>query len=202
MNNQYIGSDVTLEILDDGDIEQCRDLCGELMAYQKSKAKLIPEAFNHMNFDTRMKKSYNEALRRQVIVAKHNSIPIGYIFSTVDEMNAKNNSIPVWAPVSEGETVQGFYPDWLKPQKIGSVSNLFFRPEYRGIGLGKRLFTMAMEWLESFDDIYLIFIYVSNGNDTALRFYLNQGFTFSHDVFGGFIQAVYKARSIRFPQED
>jgi hypothetical protein len=51
---------------------------------------------------------------------------------------------------------------------------------------------MSMEWLESFKDVDLVFIYVSNGNDAALHFYLSRGFTFSHDVFGGFIKAVYK----------
>lgn len=134
-----------------------------------------------------------------MIVAKHNGIPIGYIFSTIDEMSAKDNSIPPWAPVSEGEVAQGFYPDWLEPQKIGCVSNLYFRPEYRGLGLGKRLFAMSMEWLESFDDIDLIFIYVANGNESALNFYLSQGFAFSHDVFGGFIYAVYKTKNTRLP---
>jgi GNAT superfamily N-acetyltransferase len=195
MNNQNSFSEVTFEIIDDGDIEQCRNLCNELMAFQKSKAKRAPDAFDHMNFDTRMKKSYEEAFRKQVIVAKHNDVLIGYVFSTIDKMEAqRDNSIPLWAPVSEGETVQGFFPEGLKPQKIGIVSNLYFRQEYRGIGLGKKLLTMAMEWLESFDDVNLIFVYVSNGNDTALDFYLSNGFTFSHDVFGGFIHAAYKAK--------
>lgn len=111
-------------------------------------------------------------------------------FSTIDDKDAKDNVIPEWALVPEGEKVQGFYPDWLKPQKIGIVSNLYIRPEYHGTGLGKSLFKMAMEWMESNDDINLIYIYVSNGNESALSFYLKQGFTFSHDVFGGFIHAV------------
>jgi len=51
---------------------------------------------------------------------------------------------------------------------------------------------MTMEWLESFADVNLIFVYISNGNEDALQFYLNHGFTFSHNVFGGFITAAYK----------
>ena len=35
----------------------------------------------------------------------------------------------------------------------------------------------------------MVFVYISNGNDDALKFYLQHGFTFSHHVFGGFIQA-------------
>lgn len=54
------------------------------------------------------------------------------------------------------------------------------------------MFEMSMEWFESFEDIDLTFIYVSNGDDAALKFYLSRGFTFSNDVWGGFIsQSVY-----------
>lgn len=60
------------------------------------------------------------------------------------------------------------------------------------MGLGSKLFDMSMEWLESFQDIDVVFIYISNGNDAVLDFYLSRGFTFSHDVFGRFIKAVYK----------
>lgn len=196
MNSQYHDLGITLEIVEHGEIEQCRELCNELMAFQKSKATLALEVFDRMNFDTRMKKSYEDAPRSQVIVAKHNGVPIGYVFSTVDEVTGQSDNVmPPWAPVSEGETPLGFYPDWVRPQMIGVVSNLYIRSAYRGTGLGKRLLSMAIEWLESFNDVRLMFVFVSNGNDRALRFYQNQGFTFSHDVFGGFIQAVYKAKS-------
>lgn len=86
----------------------------------------------------------------------------------------------------------GFYPEWVSlPQNIGCLSNLYLREAYRGIGLGTKLFNMTMEWLASFPDVNLAFVYISNGNDAALRFYLDHGYTFSHDVFGGFIQAAY-----------
>ena len=49
-----------------------------------------------------------------------------------------------------------------------------------------------MEWLESFSDVNVIFVYISNGNDAALDFYLKNGFIYSHDVFGGFIKTAYK----------
>ena len=35
----------------------------------------------------------------------------------------------------------------------------------------------------------MVFVYISNGNDDALKFYLQQGFAFGHHVFGSFIQA-------------
>lgn len=183
---------ITFEIIQDENIEQCRELCNELMAFQQSKATFHPEKFNFMNFDTRMKKSYENALERQIIVAKDNGIPIGYVFSAVDYVSIEDNAVyPDWAPLSENSI--GFYPDWVKlPQKIGCLNNLYLRDQYRHLGLGVKLFEMSMEWLAGLIDVNLIFVYISNGNDAALNFYLKHGFTFSHDVFGGFIKAAYK----------
>ena len=39
---------ITVEIVEDGNIEQCRELCNELMAFQKSKAVIAPEVFDLM----------------------------------------------------------------------------------------------------------------------------------------------------------
>ena len=116
-------SNITVEIAHDGNIEQCRELCDELMAFQKSKATLSPEVFDLMNFDTRMKRSYEGALRSQVVVAKDNGVPVGYIFSTIDEeVESDHDSIPEWAPRVENSI--GFYPKWVKlPDKIGCLSN-------------------------------------------------------------------------------
>jgi len=181
---------ITFEVVTDGNIEPCRELCNELMAFQKAKAVITPEAFDSMNFDTRMKKSYENALASQVILVKDDGVPVGYVFSTVDEIDSSKISYPAWAP-KEG---MGFYPDWVKlPQKIGCLNNLYVRDGYRDMRLGSKLFDMSMDWLDSFSDVDLVFIYVSNGNDAALNFYLKQGFTYSHDVFGGFIKAVYKS---------
>lgn len=38
----------------------------------------------------------------------------------------------------------------------------------------------------------LICIFISNGNDGTMDFYLKHGFSYSHEVLGGFIQAVRK----------
>lgn len=185
---------ITIETIEDGNIEQCRELCDTLMAFQKSKAHIQPECFDLMTFDTRMKKSYENAFRSQVVVVKDDGISVGYVFSTIDNVTIRDkDAYPDWAPVSENS--MGFYPGWVElPQKIGCLSNLYLRDEYRGLGLGTKLFDMTMEWLESFSDVDLIFVYISNGNDAALKFYLDHGFIFSHDVFGGFIQAAYKRK--------
>ncbi|AFD07947.1 GNAT family N-acetyltransferase [Solitalea canadensis] len=184
---------ITIETITNGDIEQCRDLCNELMAFQKSKAFIAPEKFDLMTFDTRMKKSYESSMASQVVVIKDDGFPVGYVFSTIDVIDSSKNGFPEWAP--KVENGKSFYPDWVElPQKIGCLNNLYLRDEYRALKFGSKLVEMSMEWLESFSDVNLIFIYISNGNDAALSFYLNRGFTFSHDVFGGFIKAVYKLK--------
>lgn len=184
--------DITTQVVGAGDIGQCRELCNELMAFQKSKAYLEPERFDAMNFDTRMKKSCQNALRSHTVIAKEGGAPAGYVFSTIDNADeSARNAYPEWAPAGAG--FLGFYPEWLSlPQKIGCLSNLYVRDKYRGSGLGKRLLGLAMEWLEGFSDVGITFVYISNGNDDALNFYLKNGFTYSHEVFGGFIKAAYK----------
>ena len=185
-------NNITLELVQNSDIEQCRNLCNELMIFQKSKAHIAPDNFNLMNFDTRMKKSFENAFRSHVVIAKDNGIAIGYVFSTIDSVTYEENThYPDWAPLTENSI--GFYPDWVKlPQKIGCINNLYLSDEYRGLGLGGKLFDVAMEWLDNFSDTELTFVFISNGNEDALDFYLKHGFRFSHDVFGGFIKAAYK----------
>jgi ribosomal protein S18 acetylase RimI-like enzyme len=187
---------IEIEVVEDGNIEQCRDLCNELMSFQKSRAIIAPEAFDNMNFETRLKASFENTPVHQIIIAKDNGIPIGYVFSTIENVNSGDKShIPDWAPVEGLQVVKGFYPDWNHfPNKVGCLNHLFFKESYRGMGIGSKLLNMAMEWLESFPDVDVSFVYVSNGNDDALDFYIKHGFTFSHDVFGGFIKTAYKFR--------
>ena len=178
-----------------GDIEICRDLCNELMAFQKEKAEIAKEAFDMMSFETRMKKSFENAFRTHVVVALDNGVPVGYVFSTIDIVPPEaRSSAPPWAP--KGDDIIGFFPNWLNlPKKVGTLSNLYVRPEYRGTGMGNRLYTFAVEWLESFDDVDISFVYISNGNNKAEKFYIDHGFTYSHDVYGGFITAAYKGKT-------
>ena len=187
-------SQITFEVVADGNIEQCRDLCNELMAFQKSKAVIAPEAFDKMSFDTRLKYSFENSPVNQAIVAKDAGTPIGYVFSTIESVKGGDKSvIPDWAP--GGKDAMGFYPPWENlPDKAGCLSQIYVRPGYQGAGIGIRLFEDAMRWLESFSDVDITFVYISNGNDAALNFYLKRGFTFSHDVFGGFIKAAYKRK--------
>jgi GNAT superfamily N-acetyltransferase len=170
---------ITFEIAQDGNIEQCRELCNELMAFQKSKARFEPERFDAMNFDTRMKRSYDAALDKQAVVAKDGGVAIGYVFSTIDSLRSMQDSPFGLLPKRHD-----------LPPKIGCLSNLYLKDKYRGNGLGSKLFDMSMEWFDSIDDVYLVYVFISNGNDEAYHFYAKRGFVFSHDVLGGFIKAL------------
>jgi hypothetical protein len=44
------------------------------------------------------------------------------------------------------------------------------------MGIGSVLFKESMDWLSTFKDIKDVFIFVSSGNDNALKFYLGKGF--------------------------
>jgi len=61
---------IKYEIIPDENIECCRDLCNELMVFQKSKARIKPELFNNMNFDTRMIPSMKRAIHNYIVFAK------------------------------------------------------------------------------------------------------------------------------------
>jgi GNAT superfamily N-acetyltransferase len=150
------------------------------MVFQRSKAHFEPERFDAMNFDTRMKLSYETALDKHVVVVKDDGVPVGYVFSTIDSLDSMRASPFQLLPQRDD-----------LPQKIGCLSNLYLKEEYRGTGLGSKLFDMTMDWLESFSDIGLIYVFISNGNDDAYHFYIRHGFAYSHDVLGGFIKALY-----------
>ena len=184
------------ETINVNNVEICRSLCDELMAYQKSKAFLFPEAFDSMSFDTRMKKSCENAVDSQIIVCKDLTMGeevVGYAFSTVEAISKESALLlPFWVP-EPVSGLNGFYPDWLKlPQNIGCLNNIYIKDGYRNLGLGAEFIRMALSWFKKFSDIEYIFVYISNGNDDALKFYETNGFNLSHDVFGGFITAMFK----------
>lgn len=184
--------DISFEVLQGDAIKECRDLCDELMAFQKEKAVLHPEAFDGMNFDTRMKSSYDSALENYVVVMRDGKTPVGYAFCAIEEATEANAHYrPAWA--DECETFNGFYPQWLAlPARIGCLNNLYLREAYRGKGYGSQLCDMGIRWLESHSGCEHFFVYVSNGNEQVSRLYASKGFAYSHDVWGGFIKAAHR----------
>ena len=186
---------ISLEIITKGSVEICRDLCNELMDYQKSQAIIAAEAFDSMNFDTRMVPSAISADAFQVIVLKEATNPIGYIFSTIETVEEKDRDFrPSWGTVNKDHL--GFYPpNAVFPQTVGILKNLYICQEYRHLGWGGRLVSYAHEWFAGYTKVKDLYVYISNGNDTALSFYQKHGYNYSHDVFGGFITAAIRQNS-------
>lgn len=77
--------------------------------------------------------------------------------------------------------------DSVKSDDVGCLSQFFIKEGYRSTGIGSVLFEKSVDWLKSFKLISDLFIFVSNGNDHALKFYLGKGFKISHQILNGFI---------------
>ncbi|MDA5107916.1 MULTISPECIES: GNAT family N-acetyltransferase [Brevibacillus] len=157
-------------------IECCRDLCNELMAYQKSKAYIKPELFDNMNFETRMIPSVKRALHNHIVVVKDDDRPVGYVYSNISPKETYANDFATFFDLSS-----------VRRNNVGCLSQFYLKEEYRQQGIGSKLFHMSMKWLKQFDDVDDFFIFVSNGNTNALEFYKRKGFSVSHDILDGFI---------------
>jgi GNAT superfamily N-acetyltransferase len=139
-------------------------------------ASITPERFDAMSFETRMVPSVERALHNFIVVVKDGDEIVGYVYTNVSPKEAYSNEFATF-----------FDLDSVHHNNVGCLSQFYIKEGYRKFGVGSKLFNMSMEWLEQFDDVKDYFIYVSNGNDSALDFYKRKGFTVSHDILDGFI---------------
>ena len=167
---------ITYEVISSENIEICRDLCNELMAFQKSVATVTPELFDPMRFETRMVPSVKGALHNYIVVVKDDDKPIGYVYSNVCTKETYDSDFATFFDLSS-----------VKKDNVGCLAQFYIKDEYRKMGIGSTLFDMSMKWLKEFEDIEDYFVFVSNGNTNALEFYKSKGFLVSHDILGGFI---------------
>jgi GNAT superfamily N-acetyltransferase len=167
---------ITYEIITDEKAECCRDICNELMVFQKSKAYIKPELFDTMNFDTRMIPSIEKALHNYIVVVKDEDKVVGYVYSNISRKETYSNEFATFFDLSS-----------VSRNNVGCLSQFYIKEGYRQYGIGSKLFMMSMEWLKQFEDVEDYFIFVSNGNDSALEFYKHKGFVVSHDILDGFI---------------
>jgi GNAT superfamily N-acetyltransferase len=164
------------EVLPDEKIECCKDLCNELMVYQKSKAYIKPELFDNMSFETRLLPSMKKAIHNYTVVVKNDDQIIAYVYSNISPKETYANEFATFFDMSS-----------VDKHNVGCLSQFYIKEDYRQYGIGSRLFNMSMEWIRQFDDVEDYFIYVSNGNTDALEFYKRKGFSVSHDILDGFI---------------
>lgn len=169
------------EVISDDHISCIKDLCNDLMSYQKSKAYIYPEFFDGMCFETRMIPSVQSAKANYLIVAKDDHEVVGYAYSNISAKETYSNDFATL------QCDSFFDFDSVKRDDVGCLSQFFIKEGYRNTGIGSVLFEKSMEWLNSFDSIDDLFIFVSNGNDNALQFYLGKGFKISHQILNGFI---------------
>ena len=71
------------EVISEDNIICIKDLCNDLMAYQKSKAYIHPEFFDNMSFETRMIPSVKSANANYIVVAKDDDEIVGYAYSNI-----------------------------------------------------------------------------------------------------------------------
>jgi GNAT superfamily N-acetyltransferase len=167
---------LTYEVISDDQIESCRDLCNELMVFQKSKAHIKPELFDSMNFETRLIPSVKSAIHNHTIIVKHGDNVVAYVYSNISPKEAYSNDFATFFDLSS-----------VRRKNVGCLSQFYIKEGYRKYGIGSKLFDMSMEWLKQFEDVEDYFIFVSNGNENALEFYKHKGFSVSHDILDGFI---------------
>ncbi|MDR7079227.1 GNAT superfamily N-acetyltransferase [Neobacillus niacini] len=168
--------ELNYQIISDDEIELCRELCNELMIFQKSKAFITPELFDNMNFDTRMVPSIKNALHNYIVIVKDGERPVAYVYSNISPKEAYSTDFAAFFDLSS-----------VRNKNVGCLSQFYIKEEYRQYGIGSKLFNMSMNWLKEFEDIEDYFIFVSNGNINALEFYKHKGFSVSHDILDGFI---------------
>jgi GNAT superfamily N-acetyltransferase len=167
---------ITYELIPEEQISTVKDLCNELMVYQKSLATFRPELFDGMSFGTRMVPSVKNAKANQIIAAMDGDEVVGYVYSNVSPKEVYSNEFAVF-----------FDMESVKANDVGCLSQFYIKDGYRSMGIGSVLYEKSKEWLDSFNDVQDQFIYVSNGNDAALNFYKSKGFKISHQILDGFI---------------
>lgn len=167
---------IQYEVISENQISCLKDLCNELMAFQKSKSAIHTELFDGMRFETRMVPSVKSAKHNYFVIAKHGEEIVGYVYSNISSKETYSNEFATF-----------FDMDSVKNEDVGCLSQFYIKDGYREMGIGSVLFKKSMDWLHSFESIKDLFIFVSNGNDKALSFYQRKGFHISHQILDGFI---------------
>ncbi len=147
-----------------------KNLCNELMAYQKNKAHIHPELFDGMCYETRLIPSIKSAKENYLAVVKDDDKLVGYVYCNISPKETYSYNFATL------ECNNFFDFDSVKNDDVGCLSQFYLKDDYRNKGIGSVLFKMSMDWLNSFKPISDLFIFVSNGNNSALKFYQAKGF--------------------------
>ncbi len=177
---------IRFEVVKEQDAFYVKDLCNELMAYQKSKASIHPEFFDAMCFETRLLPSLKSAISNFIIAAMDGDQVVGYAYSNIASKRIYTNDFATLK-------CEAFFDfNSVMGENVGCLSQFYIKVEYRGMGIGSALFERSMDWLKA-QNASDLFIFVSNGNKQAMKFYLDKGFRFSHEIMDGFITVLRNA---------
>jgi ribosomal protein S18 acetylase RimI-like enzyme len=120
----------------------------KLNKHHQVNSRYFPDKFKNLTFDTRKKKFINDAntqLRIDLVKDVGNQAFVGYCISTI--------------------TIDS----------IGEVDSLYIEPEYRKFGIGDKLMSRSLEWLDS-KNARMKIIGVAEGNEQVFDFYKKYGF--------------------------
>lgn len=180
--------DIKYKVITSDNIDFLEDLCNKLMRFQADRATVRPDIMASMNYNNRLKPEYAHTDIQHLLVAYDKETPIGFAYATVGSVTEESlKGKPGWASEFEG---RGFYPEnYGVPKTIGTFKLLYVEDKYRKHKIGNQLSLMIMDWLNSKETVEDLWVFVANGNEIVGKFYEKYGFTFSHSVFNGFIDA-------------
>ena len=181
---------ITYRDYSDSDAEICRDLCNALMQHQARVCTMHRDILGAMNFDNRLKPTFDGTKEKLLLAAMDGERPVGYVFAVTEPVSReRRESHPFRDKIRWRPGYTGFIPaDVEEGAYVGEIGNLFVDPEYRSLHIGRTLMNRAMDWIKGHEGLQCILVYVSNGNNAG-SFYEKYGFRYANDVTDGIIKA-------------
>lgn len=129
-------------------LDHVQPLWGKLNKHHENKSKYFSENYRNFTFEMRMSRFINDKslnINIDLIRDKDKGTFVGYCISSINAALA------------------------------GEIESLFIDEEYRHYGLGDKLMTRAVEWLDG-KNACMKLIVVAEGNEDVLEFYQRHGF--------------------------
>lgn len=129
-------------------LDYVQPLWEKLNIYHQVNSRHFPDKFKNLTFDMRKKKFMNDInteLRIDLVNDPENQAFVGYCISTT--------------------TID----------LVGEIDSLYIEPAYRRFGIGDKLMSMSLGWLDS-KNVRMKIIGVVEGNEQAFDFYRKYGF--------------------------
>lgn len=89
---------------------------------------------------------------------------------TKDNVDAVNIDL-----IKKDKKYIGYCISTVKDKNVGEIESLFIEKEYRKFGLGDKLMTRAIKWLDD-NEVKIKILGVAEGNEKVLEFYKRYGF--------------------------